>query len=155
MTTLLLAKHDNHVLNDATSKSLTSALAIGSPVHVLVAGSGCRSLAEAAAKLDGIEKVLLADDPSYEHRLAEPLAALVISVADPYEHLVSVTRDMSGFGSTRSVRFLPEGSHAAGGQNGPDHRCDWVASDEGVELHRGGGAVGNERAAFSPAARRL
>ena len=89
MTTLLLAKHDNHVLNDATSKSLTAALAIGSPVHVLVAGSGCRRVAEAAAKLDGIEKVLLADDPSYEHRLAEPLAALVISVADPYEHLVA------------------------------------------------------------------
>src|SRR3954470_14221891 len=89
MTTLLLAKHDNHVLNDATSKSLTAALAIGSPVHVLVAGSGCRSLAEAAAKLDGIEKVLLADDPSYEHRLAEPLAALVLSVPDPYEHLVA------------------------------------------------------------------
>src|SRR5215218_3080216 len=89
MTTLLLAKHDNYVLNDATSKSLTAALAIGSPVHVLVAGSGCRRVAEAAAKLDGVEKVLLADDPSYKHRLAEPLAALVISVADPYEHLVA------------------------------------------------------------------
>src|SRR5829696_226206 len=89
MTTLLLAKHDNHVLNDATSKSLTAALAIGSPVHVLVAGSGCRSVAEAAAKLDGIEKVLLAEDTSYEHRPAEPLAALVISVAGPYEHLVA------------------------------------------------------------------
>jgi hypothetical protein len=47
---------------------------------------------------------------------------------------LSVTRDMSGFRSTRSVRFLPEGSHAAGGQNGPDHRCDWVASSEEVEL---------------------
>src|SRR5215208_2729167 len=89
MTTLLLAKHDNHVLNDATSKSLTAALAIGSPVHVLVAGSGCRRVAEAAAKLDGVEKVLLADDPSYKHRLAEPLAALVTSVAGPYEHLVA------------------------------------------------------------------
>src|SRR5215210_3009924 len=89
MTTLLLAKHDNHVLNDATSKSLTAALAIGSPVHVLVAGSRCRSVAEAAAKLDGVEKVLFADDPSYEHRLAEPLAALVIAVAGPYEHLVA------------------------------------------------------------------
>ena len=89
MTTLLLAKHDNHVLNDATSKSLTAALAIGSPVHVLVAGSGCRSVAEAAAKLDGVEKVLLAEDTSYEHRLAEPLATLVISVAGPYEHLVA------------------------------------------------------------------
>src|SRR3954464_11030885 len=89
MTTLLLAKHDNHVLNDATSKSLTAALAIGSPVHVLVAGSGCRSVAEAAAKLDGVEKVLFADDPSYEHRLAEPLAALVIAVAGPYENIVA------------------------------------------------------------------
>src|SRR3954469_776418 len=89
MTTLLLAKHDNHVLNDATRKSLTAALAIGSPVHVLVAGSGCRSVAEAAAKLDCVEKVLFADDPSYEHRLAEPLAALVIAVAGPYENLVA------------------------------------------------------------------
>src|SRR5215204_5044808 len=89
MTTLLLAKHDNHVLNDATSKSLMAALAIGSPVHVLVAGSGCRGVAEAAAKLDGVEKVLLAEDTSYEHRLAEPLATLVISVAGPYEHLVA------------------------------------------------------------------
>src|SRR3954468_14154977 len=56
---------------------------------------------------------------------------------------------MSGFGSTRSVRFSPEGSHAAGGQNGPDHRCDWVASSEEVELRGGGGAVGDERAALS------
>src|SRR3954466_48770 len=68
---------------------------------------------------------------------------------------LSVTRDMSGFGSTRSVRFLPEGSHAAGGQNGPDHRCDWIASSEEVELRGGGGAVGHERAALSPVARRL
>src|SRR3954454_13144391 len=89
MTTLLLAKHNNHVLNDATRKSLTAALAIGSPVHVLVAGSGCRSVAEAAAKLDGVGKVFFAADPSYEHRLAEPLAALVMSVAGPYEHLVA------------------------------------------------------------------
>src|SRR4051812_44935942 len=68
---------------------------------------------------------------------------------------MSVTRDMSGVGSTRSVRFVPEGSHAAGGQNGPDHRCDWVASSEEVELRGGGGAVGDERAALSPAARCL
>ena len=89
MTTLLLAKHDNRALNDATGKALTAAKALGAPVHVLVAGSGCRSVAEAAAKLDGVEKVLLAEDTSYEHRLAEPLAALVISVAGPYEHLVA------------------------------------------------------------------
>src|SRR3954465_15565965 len=68
---------------------------------------------------------------------------------------LSVTRDMSGFGSTRSVRFSPEGSHAAGGQNGPDHGCDWVASSEEAELRGGSGTIGHERAALSPAARRL
>src|SRR3954463_15582954 len=58
-----------------------------------------------------------------------------------------VAHDLSG--------YSPEGSHAAGGQNGPDHRCDWVASSEEVELRGGGGAVGDERTALSPAARRL
>src|SRR4051795_8320905 len=67
---------------------------------------------------------------------------------------MSVTRDMSGFRSTRSVRCVPEGSHAAGGQNGPDHRCDWVASSEEVELRGGCSAAGDERAAFPPATRR-
>jgi len=89
MTTLLLAKHDNHALNDATSKALTAAKALGAPVHVLVAGTGCRGVAEAAAKLDGVEKVLVADDPAYQHRLAEPLAALIVSLAQPYDHLVA------------------------------------------------------------------
>src|SRR6476660_7210439 len=89
MTTLLLAKHDNRTLSEATIKTLTAARAIGSPVHVLVAGSGCRSVAEAAARLDGVEKVLLSEDPSYEHRLAEPLAALVVSLAGTYEHLLA------------------------------------------------------------------
>src|SRR5215207_11263809 len=68
---------------------------------------------------------------------------------------LSVARDMSGFGSTRFVRFSPERSHAAGGQDGPDHRCDWVASSEEAELRGGSGAVGDERAALSPVARRL
>src|SRR4051812_49115245 len=89
MTTLLLAKHDNHALNDATSKALTAAKALGAPVHVLVAGTGCRGVAEAAAKLDGVEKVLVADDPAYEHRLAEPPAALIVSLAQLYDHLVA------------------------------------------------------------------
>jgi len=89
MTTLLLAKHNNKTLNDATPKALTAAKALGAPVHVLVAGTECRSVAEATAKLDGVEKVLLADAPIYEHRLAEPLAALVVSLAGPYEHIVA------------------------------------------------------------------
>jgi electron transfer flavoprotein alpha subunit len=89
MTTLLLAKHDNAKLNDATRKGLTAAKALGAPVHVLVAGTGVRAVAEEAAKLDGVEKVLLVDAPIYEHRLAEPLAALIVSLAGPYEHIVA------------------------------------------------------------------
>ncbi|HEY2184537.1 MAG TPA: electron transfer flavoprotein subunit alpha/FixB family protein, partial [Xanthobacteraceae bacterium] len=66
MTTLLLAEHDNKVLKDATHKALTAAKALGADVHVLVAGSSCRPVAEAAAHLDGVQKVLLADQPAYE-----------------------------------------------------------------------------------------
>src|SRR5215217_1957209 len=93
---------------------------------------------------------------SREHAVAGSLMSYGTAYAHTYRQVgVSVTRDMSGFRSTRSVRFVPEGSHAAGGQNGPDHRCDWVASSEEVELRGGSGAVGDERAALSPAARCL
>ena len=91
MATLLLARHDNAALNDATAKALTAAKALGAPVHILVAGSGCRAAADAAAKLDGVEKVLLADDPLYEHRLAEPLADLIVSLAGSYDALVAAS----------------------------------------------------------------
>src|SRR4051795_9443990 len=89
MTTLLIAEHDQGSLKDATTKALTAARALGEPVHVLVAGSNARGVAEAAAKLDGVEKVLLADDARYDHMLAEPTAALIASVAGPYENLVA------------------------------------------------------------------
>ncbi len=89
MTTLLLAKHDNKTLNEATRKALTAATALGAPVHVLVAGQGCKAVADAAAKLDGVEKVLLAESAAYGHRLAEPLAALIVSLADKYDALVA------------------------------------------------------------------
>ena len=88
MTVLLFAKHDNKTLNDVTRKALTAAKAMGG-VHILVAGAGCRSVAESAAKLDGVEKVLLAEAPQYEHRLAEPLAALIVSLAGGYSHIVA------------------------------------------------------------------
>src|SRR3954464_4268126 len=83
MTTLLIAEHDHGSLRDVTAKALTAAKALGEPVHVLVAGSNARGVAEAAAKLDGLEKVLLADDGRYDHMLAEPTAALIASVAAP------------------------------------------------------------------------
>jgi electron transfer flavoprotein alpha subunit len=89
MTTLLLAEHDNKVLKDATHKALTAAKALGADVHVLVAGSSCRPVAETAAHLDGVQKVLLADQPAYEHMLAEPTAALVVALAPSYDAIVA------------------------------------------------------------------
>ncbi|QRG06804.1 electron transfer flavoprotein subunit alpha/FixB family protein [Xanthobacter dioxanivorans] len=88
MAVLLIAEHDNSALNGVTAKALTAAAAIGSPVHVLVAGQNARGVAEAAAKLSGVEKVLLADDALYAHRLAEPLAALIVSLAGSYDAIV-------------------------------------------------------------------
>jgi electron transfer flavoprotein alpha subunit len=89
MATLLIAEHDDKTLNGATAKSLTAAKALGGEVHVLVAGSGCRPAAEAAAELDGIAKVLIADDPRYAHRLAEPMAALIVALAGSYDAIVA------------------------------------------------------------------
>ncbi|KLK90964.1 electron transfer flavoprotein subunit beta [Microvirga vignae] len=89
MTTLLIAEHDNAHLKDATHKALSAAKALGAPVHVLVAGANARAAAEAAAKLEGVEKVLLAESPAYEHQLAEPTAALIVSLASSYDALVA------------------------------------------------------------------
>jgi electron transfer flavoprotein alpha subunit len=89
MPTLLIAEHDNVKLRDATNKALTAAKALGQPVHVLVAGQRCGAVAEAAAKLDGVEKVLVAEAPAYEHALAEPTAALIVSLAGAYEAIVA------------------------------------------------------------------
>jgi electron transfer flavoprotein alpha subunit len=89
MTTLLLAEHDNKTLKDATAKALTAAKSLGQPVHVLVAGKDCRAVAEAAAKLDGVSKVLLADGAGYEHMLAEPVAALIQALAGASEAIVA------------------------------------------------------------------
>jgi electron transfer flavoprotein alpha subunit len=89
MTTLLLAEHDNKVLKDATHKAVTAARALGQPVEVLVAGKDARAVAEAAAALEGVSKVLLADGAGYEHMLAEPLAALIVALAPGYDALVA------------------------------------------------------------------
>ena len=89
MPTLLVAEHDNKSLKDATSKTLTAAKALGADVHILVAGHQCKPVAEAAAKLDDVKKVLLADAPAYQHMLAEPTAALIVSLAGPYETIIA------------------------------------------------------------------
>ena len=71
MTVLLLADHDNKALSANVAKAMTAAKALGQGVHVLVAGAGCKGVAEAAAKLDGAAEVLLADAPQLSHQLAE------------------------------------------------------------------------------------
>ena len=89
MTTLLLAEHDNKRLKDSTNKALTAVKGLGGDVHVLVAGAGAKAVADAAAKLDGVKKVLFADAAPYEHALAEPLAALIVSLAGSYDAIVA------------------------------------------------------------------
>ncbi len=89
MAILLLADHDNAHLSDQTAKALTAASKIGSDVHVLVAGAGAKAAAEQAAKLSGVSKVLVAEDATLANNLAEPLAALIVSLAGSYEAIVS------------------------------------------------------------------
>jgi electron transfer flavoprotein alpha subunit len=100
MTTLLVAEHDNKTLKDATHKALTAAKGLGAPVHVLVAGTDCRAVAEAAAALEGIEKVLLADAPVYAHMLAEPMASLIVAQAPAYAAIVAPA-------TTTGKNFMP------------------------------------------------
>jgi len=89
VTTLLIAEHDNATLKDATARALTAALALGGDVHVLVAGKDCAPAADAAARLAGVAKVLHAEGDALAHQLAEPLAALAVALAPPYEAIVA------------------------------------------------------------------
>jgi len=89
MATLLLAEVAGGQLNDATARALTAAVELKAPVDVLVAGANVGGAAEAAAKLQGVAKVLAADNPLYEHGLAEPLAALIVGLAPGYDAIVA------------------------------------------------------------------
>ncbi|MGP4806356.1 electron transfer flavoprotein subunit alpha/FixB family protein [Agrobacterium cavarae] len=88
MAILLLADHDNAHLSDQTAKALTAATKIGGDVHVLVAGAGAKAAGEQAAKLSGVSKALVAEDASLANNLAEPLAALIVSLADSYDTII-------------------------------------------------------------------
>ncbi len=89
MATLLLAEVAGGALNDLTARALTAALEIGQPVDILIAGQDVGAAAEAAAKLSGVAKVRVADDPHYAHGLAEPAAQLVVSLAPAYDAIVA------------------------------------------------------------------
>ena len=88
MAILLLAEIAKGVLGDATAKTLTAALSLGSPIHILVAGHDVEAAAQAAARLAGVDKVLVASSGIYAHGLAEPLAALIVSLAPASDAIV-------------------------------------------------------------------
>ncbi len=100
MTILVVAEHDNSALRPVTFNVFAAALEIGGDIDVLVAGAGCARVADEAAAIDGVHKVLLADAPSYEHQLAENMGALVAELGGGYDHIL-------GAHTTTGKNFLP------------------------------------------------
>ena len=100
MAILLVAEHDNQGLKDATHKALTAALQMGGDVHVLVAGNNSGGAAAQAAKLAGVKKVLHCETAALERPLAEPMAAVIVSLAASYEHFVAAA-------TTNGKNYMP------------------------------------------------
>lgn len=100
MAILVYAEHDNKELKKATLNTVTAASKIGGDIVVLVAGLGCEAVAEQAAKVAGVSKVLCASNPAFEHQLAENVAKLVVSLAGDYSHIVAPA-------TTTGKNFLP------------------------------------------------
>lgn len=103
MTILVIAEHDNKVLAPATLNTVAAAAKIGGDIHVLVAGQGAGAVAEAAAKIAGVSKVLLADNAAYAHQLPENVAPLVAELGAGYSHILAAA---TSNGKT-SCRALP------------------------------------------------
>ncbi len=89
MSILVFAEHDNSTLKADTLKTVAAAQAIGGDIHLLVAGSNCQSIAQEAAKVNGVTKVLVADNAAYEHQLAENISLLVTELAADYNHILA------------------------------------------------------------------
>ena len=89
MSILVIAEHDNSALKADTLKTVAAAQAIGGDIHILVAGANCQSVAESASKVNGVSKVLVADNAAYEHQLAENMGLLVSELASDYDHIVA------------------------------------------------------------------
>ncbi|MFN3586996.1 MAG: electron transfer flavoprotein subunit alpha/FixB family protein, partial [Moraxellaceae bacterium] len=100
MSILVYAEHDNASLKGATLNTITAAKAIGGDIHVLVAGAGCQGAADAAAKIDGVAKVLVADNAAYAHQLAENVSLLVAELGKGYSHILAPA-------TTNGKNFLP------------------------------------------------
>jgi electron transfer flavoprotein alpha subunit len=102
MALLVIAEHDNKTLKGATLITVSAAAAIGGEIHLLVAGKDAKPAAEAAAKVAGVAKVLLAEDAAYEHALAEDVAALAVKLAPNYSHVLAPA---STFGKNLAPRI--------------------------------------------------
>ena len=89
MTNLVIVDHDNSAVKSATLHTVTAAQKIGGDTHLLVAGHNCKAVADAAAKIPGVTKVLLADDAAYGNALAENLAKLIVGLAPNYSHVLA------------------------------------------------------------------
>lgn len=100
MSILIIAEHNNEELSAVTKSVVTAGVAIGGDIHLLVAGSNVAAVAEAAAKLSGVNKVLTADAEQYKHQLAEPMGDLVSSLAANYSHVLAAA-------TTTGKNFLP------------------------------------------------
>ena len=100
MSVLVIAEHDNATLKGATLNTVTAATRIGGGVVVLVAGSGCGAAAEAASKVAGVSKVLVADNAAYEYQLAENMGELVAELGKDYTHVLASA-------TTTGKDFLP------------------------------------------------
>ncbi|MDR5903645.1 electron transfer flavoprotein subunit alpha/FixB family protein, partial [Halomonas icarae] len=100
MSILILAEHHDGALAGATAHVVAAAKAIGGDIDVLVAGEGVAAIAEAAAKLDGVSKVRVADNAAYAHQLAEPMSALINELAGDYSHVLAAA-------STTGKNVLP------------------------------------------------
>jgi len=91
MSILIVAEHDNITLNVATLNSVTAAGVIGGDVHILVAGQGCSAVADQAAQVAGVAKILLADSSAYGHALAENIALLLAEIGTGYSHILATS----------------------------------------------------------------
>src|ERR1700759_1577065 len=94
MGILVIAEHDNQTLKPATRNAVTAATKLGSDITVLVAGEGAQAVADAAAKIAGVTKVLLAEAPELAHGLPENLAPLVAELGGSHEYLLATATSM-------------------------------------------------------------
>ena len=100
MSILVISEHDNSELKGATFNTVAAAMAIGGDIDILVAGSDCGAVAEAASQIPGVSNVLLADKEAYKNCLAENIGILVTELAENYTHLLAPA-------TTNGKNFMP------------------------------------------------